>query len=1380
MKWNVSHAKETQDRREAGRRRGYEWEDEGVDDFSYEPVSESLDYDTDPEDIEFDPRQTGYYYNNDLQETYTQDDEYVADSEYEAGMEYASEPDYALNHDYVDGDQVLTESYDQEYYDGYDQGEYQSVYYDGAGYDEASYGEGDFVQNEFVGFDAGQGAYDQEVYDEVQAGRGAYDQEVYDEVQAGQGAYDQEVYDEVQAGRGAYDQEVYDEVQAGRGAYDQEVYDEVQADQGAYGQEFYDEVQADQGAYGQEFYDEVQADRGAYGRQAYDDLAYEEDTYGGRKSEFNERSSRRKAGGAVAPAYLGDETRTMTPSRGDREAYRQASRATAGKDAGSTRTRAKRDDGFHGEITFIDDYDQPTKTARESNASSASRSKKRKKNEESGFSPLDGLIAAVGIVVIVGLVGFIGWFYFSHKDPVNPQNQFADIGTQLQSIDIIGGKGIAAVANAEMAKLVQIVPEETEVSPEPQESSEYNEKSYANTVAVAMSLTSVQKDLKIKFSNRETSKLVGNVRFVAEITKPDGTTEEWVDSDMDGIIYEKGIEAGKYSVYIKALTDEKYNNYILPSTAQTINVKKNIEYSKVDVSGEGKKESEINTNKEDTKKNETTMEGALTDTVAWVASSTTGNTYTEVLKSSIPDPLTRPITVAKSFMRTSMTDQTPEKFTVYFNANGGSGSMANVEMEAGNYVLPECGFTAPEGKEFNGWDKGSVGTTIQISGAVTITAQWKTKAVTTYSVSFSPNGGSGSMASVTVEAGKEYTLPECGFTAPDGKVFDKWDKGAAGTKITINGNETISAQWKDKPATSYTIKFAAGEGGSGTMADVTASAGSYTLPECKFTAPQGKQFDKWDKGAAGSKIDLTGNLTLTAQWKAASSTTSVELDVTKIEFVMKKAADGTAVSENGTAKATAKGFTEGKELKYEASSADNAIATAAIDASGKITVIAVGKGTTKITVSVDYKNDADKVSGVTTKASKTIDIVVTEKDALAISLDKTELLCYSEVADSALVVEVTIKNSDQKAADLIESKMKFTAESSDTAVATISKKEFIPSTTDGTVKVKLTMTAQTLTEKKSCVVTAKYEEGKESVSAKCTITVKPHPKYDKSTALVDKDGKQLFVQVNGDYRQAVYADYYVEGTKFFVQSGVKYTGWQTLNGKVYFFNAEGKYVTGEQVIQGAKYTFGSDGALISGSAVLGIDVSRWNGTIDWKAVKNSGVSFVIIRCGYRGSTEGKLIEDSKFATNIKGATNAGLKVGVYFFTQAVDEVEAVYEASYVIDKIKNYKINYPVFLDVEASGGRADKISVETRTKVCKAFCETIQSAGYTAGIYANKNWLTEKLDASQLSAYKIWLAQYAAAPTYKGTYDMWQYKSTGSVGGISGDVDMDLSYMGY
>ena len=157
-----------------------------------------------------------------------------------------------------------------------------------------------------------------------------------------------------------------------------------------------------------------------------------------------------------------------------------------------------------------------------------------------------------------------------------------------------------------------------------------------------------------------------------------------------------------------------------------------------------------------------------------------------------------------------------------------------------------------------------------------------------------------------------------------------------------------------------------------------------------------------------------------------------------------------------------------------------------------------------------------------------------------------------------------------------------------------------------------------------------------------------------------------------------------------------------------------------------------------------------------------------------------MIEDPMFKTNIQGALNAGLKVGIYFFSQAVNEVEAVEEASMTIGLIKKYKITYPVFLDVESSGGRGDHIDKNTRTKVIKAFCETMKNSGYKAGVYANKTWLNSYMNAGELGSYKIWLAQYNTAPTYAGKIDMWQYSSKGKVDGISGYTDMNLSYMGY
>lgn len=281
---------------------------------------------------------------------------------------------------------------------------------------------------------------------------------------------------------------------------------------------------------------------------------------------------------------------------------------------------------------------------------------------------------------------------------------------------------------------------------------------------------------------------------------------------------------------------------------------------------------------------------------------------------------------------------------------------------------------------------------------------------------------------------------------------------------------------------------------------------------------------------------------------------------------------------------------------------------------------------------------------------------------------------------------------------------------------------------------------------------------------------------DMGAQLKDNSGNEVYVYENDAYRKAVNADY-EKFDKFYIISGTKYTGWQTIDGSTYYYDKDGKPVTGTQVIGGVTYQFGVDGKLTSASGVLGIDVSKWNSAIDWNAVKAAGVEFVIIRVGYRGSSAGALIDDAMFTTNIQGAKAAGLKVGVYFVTQAVNDVEAVYEASMVLDRIKGYSLDYPVFLDVEPSGGRGDTIDKATRTAVITAFCETIRSAGYTAGVYANKTWLTSKMDASALGNYVIWVAHYSSVCGYTGRYTVWQYTDKGTLPGINGSVDLNLWY---
>ena len=242
-------------------------------------------------------------------------------------------------------------------------------------------------------------------------------------------------------------------------------------------------------------------------------------------------------------------------------------------------------------------------------------------------------------------------------------------------------------------------------------------------------------------------------------------------------------------------------------------------------------------------------------------------------------------------------------------------------------------------------------------------------------------------------------------------------------------------------------------------------------------------------------------------------------------------------------------------------------------------------------------------------------------------------------------------------------------------------------------------------------------------------------------------------------------------------TGYKYTGWQTIDGATYYFDKEGNKVTGSQVIQGIQYTFSSEGVR---SGTIGIDVSKYQTSINWQKVKNAGINFVIIRCGYRGYGSGVLVQDPMFASHITGAKGAGLRVGIYFFSQAITEAEAVEEASMAVKLANQYGINMPIAIDSEyAAGGRgrADGLSKSARTRITVAFCNTVASAGYKPMVYASKSWFSSHLDVSQFpSSYRIWVAHYAEKCGYTGRYDIWQNTSKGSVDGVKGNVDMNIS----
>lgn len=195
---------------------------------------------------------------------------------------------------------------------------------------------------------------------------------------------------------------------------------------------------------------------------------------------------------------------------------------------------------------------------------------------------------------------------------------------------------------------------------------------------------------------------------------------------------------------------------------------------------------------------------------------------------------------------------------------------------------------------------------------------------------------------------------------------------------------------------------------------------------------------------------------------------------------------------------------------------------------------------------------------------------------------------------------------------------------------------------------------------------------------------------------------------------------------------------------------------------------------------LGIDVSTFQGEIDWAQVKEAGIEFAMIRVGFRGyGSTGSLNEDARAQQNYLGATEAGIKVGVYFFSQAITAEEAKEEAQYVLELIKDWQVDMPVVFDWECLADDYRTINVDSRTLTdcAKAFCDTVEAAGYDSMIYFNPEQSRYAMNLEELVDYGFWLAMYSEYMTYEYKIDMWQYTKTGSVPGISGNVDINLYF---
>ncbi len=194
--------------------------------------------------------------------------------------------------------------------------------------------------------------------------------------------------------------------------------------------------------------------------------------------------------------------------------------------------------------------------------------------------------------------------------------------------------------------------------------------------------------------------------------------------------------------------------------------------------------------------------------------------------------------------------------------------------------------------------------------------------------------------------------------------------------------------------------------------------------------------------------------------------------------------------------------------------------------------------------------------------------------------------------------------------------------------------------------------------------------------------------------------------------------------------------------------------------------------------LVGLDVSVYQGVIDWQAVADSGAEFVIIRAGYRGSTQGLLYEDEQFRYNLQGAKDAGLQVGVYFFSQAKNPAEAEEEAAYVCELLDGEVLDLPIFYDWEHIGGRISTAEEVPLTTCARRFCQIVEKEGYQGGVYFNQTFGEQYFNLRELQEYTLWLAEYNPTPGFPYVFDCLQYTDSGTLPGIEGPVDLDILWL--
>ncbi|MBD5451613.1 MAG: hypothetical protein HDR25_03120 [Lachnospiraceae bacterium] len=898
------------------------------------------------------------------------------------------------------------------------------------------------------------------------------------------------------------------------------------------------------------------------------------------------------------------------------------------------------------------------------------------KERMADMTAFDAILVTTGVVLLVAVLVICSMFFTNKR--VNGQIEaIAPIGTELAGIGIVGENGLSAMADAALLGNFDSEAQDNVPTDITAEGSKVN-----------VSFVSVEKDLKIRFTDAESGELITGTKFEVKLTNTK-TKNELVltDDDMDGIIYAENIKAGTFDAVVTS-TDK----YKFPTLAQTVTVKDKVDYVVINVQDEVKSEKQVNVAAEDTQKNDAAAEEVkLADTVEWVESTKTeiggSETYLPVDKNTIPDPST--LSKAAARMLFDTINVTLDKSSLTLKV-GTTANLSGTSFKNSTDNNVEYQYTTE-------WSSSNESVATVNGGAVT--AKSAGTATITYTVT---------RKTITTTYDPEQPIEETKQIDPEDYDNLSDAEKQKCTPIKDDANQTIAYEYK------------------------------------KVIEPEKKVSETTDTASASCEVRVE------------------ELKISGASLELSASRQSCPVGETITVKPSKLVYTKDDNSKETItdgfptvtwSSSDSSVAE--ISADGIVT----GKkaGTAVITGQINGITGAD---GRALDIKAQVNVSITAENVLKVTLDRTEGVYIAAGSTTTLTATVSNYTSDAGV----------TWETSDKKVATVNEKGVVTGVAAGSA----TITA----------VTKEKDASGNPAKASCVVTVNSNASGDTTTKLKDANGNQIYIKNNdGSYKDAVFADYYTT-VEFYIKTAAqyKYTGWQTIDGKTYFFDKNGNPVTGAQVIQGVAYNFGSDGAIattVNGSK-FGIDVSRHNGEINWNAVKASGVDYVIIRCGYRGSSTGALIQDQNFNKNIQGATAAGLKVGIYVFSQAVNEVEAVKEASLAVACAKGYNLTYPIFIDTESSGGRADKIDKATRTAVVNAFCQTVANSGYKAGIYASKTWFEDRLNMGAIGNYRIWLAQYAAAPTYKSKYDMWQYSSKGKISGINGNVDLNWSYLGY